>query len=230
MSSHYLFLSIQLDQSIYKVMRAKAIIAGTLFFSGFNIFMQIYELRASHVAEDGRTGTFVTGSDCFPASLLDLPCVVESFKTYDDSALVKTADIEQMIMVREPGDASPDVEYRHGLNPPMKDARKRRFQREPDLNPELVQHIEKDLVNIMYGGTVNEQVEDVKENVCNAIKKAPAVPESKPDVPYILEPILWSLRDVNLTCPIIQYDALQLTACSMTYPMRNKTVPTASLI
>jgi len=40
-----------------------------------------------------------------------------------------------MIMVRESGDAAPDViECRHGLTPPMRDARKRRFRREPDLN------------------------------------------------------------------------------------------------
>lgn len=37
------------------------------------------------------------GSEEFPAPLLDLPAVVESFKTYDDSALVKTADIGQVI-------------------------------------------------------------------------------------------------------------------------------------
>ncbi|GLT39441.1 hypothetical protein SLA2020_136300 [Shorea laevis] len=139
-------------------------------------------------SEDGRNGTFVIGNDHFPASLLDLPCVVESFKTYDDSALVKTADIGQMIMVGEPGDASPDmVEYRHGLTPPMRDARKRRFRREPDLNPELVQRVEKDLVNIMSGGTgkyvVNEQVEYAEGNARNTNKKAPPVPESKPDVP-----------------------------------------------
>lgn len=47
-------------------------------------------------AEDGRSGTFVIGNEEFPASLLDLPAVVESFKTYDDSALVKTADIGQV--------------------------------------------------------------------------------------------------------------------------------------
>ncbi|KAI4369688.1 hypothetical protein MLD38_018102 [Melastoma candidum] len=106
-------------------------------------------------SEDGRTGTFVIGSDSFSAYLMDLPTVVESYKTYDDTNLIKTADIGQMIMIREAGDPAPDVvEYRHGLAPPMRDARKRRFRREPDLNPELVRRVEKDLLNIMAGGTV----------------------------------------------------------------------------
>ncbi|EXC20650.1 Transcription initiation factor TFIID subunit 7 [Morus notabilis] len=105
-------------------------------------------------SEDGRTGTFVIGNDSFPVSLLDLPAVVESYKTYDDSVLIKSADIGQMIMVREPDDAAPDaVEYKHGLTPPMRDARKRRFRREPDLNPELVRRVEEDLLTITAGGT-----------------------------------------------------------------------------
>ncbi|XP_058735639.1 transcription initiation factor TFIID subunit 7-like [Vicia villosa] len=75
--------------------------------------------------EDGRSGEFVIGDDHFPAYLLDLPSVVESYKTYDDNSLVKTADISQMVMVSESGDAAPDViECRHGLTPPMRDARK----------------------------------------------------------------------------------------------------------
>ncbi|PIN00842.1 hypothetical protein CDL12_26647 [Handroanthus impetiginosus] len=87
------------------------------------------------LSEDGRTGTFVIGNDCFSASLLDLPTVVESYKTYDDNVLIKTADIGQIITVTEKGDSVPDtVEYRHGLTPPMRDARRRRFRREPDLN------------------------------------------------------------------------------------------------
>lgn len=49
------------------------------------------------LAEDGRTGTFAIGGDSFPASLLDLPTVVESYKTYDDTNLVKTADIGQVM-------------------------------------------------------------------------------------------------------------------------------------
>jgi hypothetical protein len=40
-----------------------------------------------------------------------------------------------MIMVREEEDPAPEgVEYKHGLTPPMRDARRRRFRREPDLN------------------------------------------------------------------------------------------------
>ena len=50
-----------------------------------------------HSTEDGRSGTFSIGDEQFPASLLDLPCVVESYKTYDDSCLIKTADIGQVI-------------------------------------------------------------------------------------------------------------------------------------
>ncbi|KDP42107.1 hypothetical protein JCGZ_01895 [Jatropha curcas] len=140
-------------------------------------------------SEDGRNGTFVIGDDHFPASLMDLPCVVESYKTYDDCALVKTTDIGQMIMVRETGDTAPDVvEYRHGLTPPMRDARKRRFRREPDLNPELVQRVEKDLVNITRGTVenadveANEQEEDGDQNARNASKKPLPVPAAKPDV------------------------------------------------
>ena len=41
----------------------------------------------------------------------------------------------QMIMVGEENDPAPEgVEYKHGLTPPMRDARRRRFRREPDLN------------------------------------------------------------------------------------------------
>ncbi|CAI9268589.1 unnamed protein product [Lactuca saligna] len=61
-------------------------------------------------------------------------------------------DVGQMIMVRDDGDPPPEVvEHRHGLTPPMRDARRRRFRREPDLNPELVRRVEKDLLNIMNG-------------------------------------------------------------------------------
>ncbi|KAJ7525014.1 hypothetical protein O6H91_17G032300 [Diphasiastrum complanatum] len=123
--------------------------------------------------DDGRTGTFMIGNDKFAVSLLDLPCVVESYKTYDDTVLIKTADIGQIIIVREEGETPPEgLEYKHGLTPPMRDARRRRFRREPDLNPDFVHQVENDLQSIMAGGTardvdveVVEQEEDVDEEM-----------------------------------------------------------------
>uniref|UniRef100_A0A0E0JLS2 TAFII55 protein conserved region domain-containing protein n=1 Tax=Oryza punctata TaxID=4537 RepID=A0A0E0JLS2_ORYPU len=80
-------------------------------------------------SQDGTSGTFTIGNESFPASLLDLPTVMESYNTYDDSVLTKTADIGQkMILLQK------EFEYTHGLTPPMRDARRRRFRREPDLN------------------------------------------------------------------------------------------------
>lgn len=63
----------------------------------YNLFSCFYMFLLFHPTEDGRSGTFVIGDDHFPTSLLDLPCVVESYKTYDDSCLIKTADIGQVI-------------------------------------------------------------------------------------------------------------------------------------
>lgn len=50
-------------------------------------------------AEDGggRRGTFIFGETALPASLKDLPTIVECYKTYDDVNLVKTGDIGQVI-------------------------------------------------------------------------------------------------------------------------------------
>ncbi|XP_073057693.1 transcription initiation factor TFIID subunit 7-like [Primulina eburnea] len=141
-------------------------------------------------SKDGRTGKFIIGNDHFPAFLLDLLTVVESYKTYDDNVLIKTADIGQMIMVREDNDNIPEsLEHRHGLTPPMRDARRRRFRREPDLNPEVVRRVEKDLQKIMAGGTVENigvemaEQDEYYENARSASKKSIAAPLAKPVVP-----------------------------------------------
>uniref|UniRef100_A0A0E0C5B5 TAFII55 protein conserved region domain-containing protein n=1 Tax=Oryza meridionalis TaxID=40149 RepID=A0A0E0C5B5_9ORYZ len=132
-------------------------------------------------SEDGRSGTFMIGNESFPASLLDLPTVMESYKTYDDSVLIKTADIGQMIMVREEDDPAPEVvEYTHGLTPPMRDARRRRFRREPDLNAELVHRVEKHLMNIMHGVSVNQNASVIE--VGEGGKKAAPAPATKRNV------------------------------------------------
>lgn len=47
-------------------------------------------------AAQPREGRFVIGDESHPLLLRRLPCVVESFKTYDDINLVKTADVGEV--------------------------------------------------------------------------------------------------------------------------------------
>ncbi|GJY42072.1 transcription initiation factor TFIID subunit 7 [Tanacetum coccineum] len=123
------------------------------------------------ISEDGRSGKFGIGDEQFSASLFDLPTILESYKTYDDSVLIKTTDVGQMILVSEEAVPVPNSgEYRHGITPPMKDVRRRRFRREPDLNPELVQRVEKDLMNIMHDEAGDGNARDTTN------KAAPAPP------------------------------------------------------
>ncbi|WVZ69456.1 hypothetical protein U9M48_018237 [Paspalum notatum var. saurae] len=141
-------------------------------------------------SEDGRNGTFMIGNESFPASLLDLPAVVESYKTYDDSVLIKTADIGQMIMVREENDPAPEgVEYKHGLTPPMRDARRRRrtlILSYTTLQAELVNQVEKHLINIMHGVSVNQNA-SVIGGESGADRKKPPVARAAKE-PNVQEP------------------------------------------
>ncbi len=53
----------------------------------------------------GRRGTFILGSERFPLAVQDLPTIVESYKTYDDVNLVKTANIGQVRLLDSSGHA-----------------------------------------------------------------------------------------------------------------------------
>jgi transcription initiation factor TFIID subunit 7 len=75
----------------------------------------------------------------YGAKLVDLPTIIESSKTLDRKSLYKTADICQMLVV---GDAisheetilaypsrPSDYAYPHGITPPLRWVRKRRFRK-----------------------------------------------------------------------------------------------------
>ncbi|XP_008681208.1 transcription initiation factor TFIID subunit 7 isoform X2 [Zea mays] len=98
-------------------------------------------------SEDGRNGTFMIGNESFPASLLDLPAVVESYKTYDDSVLIKTADVGQA---------------------------------------ELVNQVEKHLISIMHGVSVNQNASATGGEEGGDRKKPPVARAAKQ--PGVQEP------------------------------------------
>jgi len=92
---------------------------------------------------DMRHGCVRYGNEVFKMKLVDLPCVVESLKTTDTKSYYKTADISQMLVCvsddessGEENDAnkkSKDKEkkyhWNHGITPPLKNVRKRRFRK-----------------------------------------------------------------------------------------------------
>lgn len=80
----------------------------------------------------------------YPVWALDLPTVVESYKTFDEINLVKTGDVGRVLLVRAPGSAAPPGaggESLHGLTPPMQFARQRHFFPHGDADPELVDQV-----------------------------------------------------------------------------------------
>ncbi|BDA46268.1 probable transcription initiation factor TFIID subunit 7 [Coccomyxa sp. Obi] len=113
----------------------------------------------------GRKGTFIMGNDRFPLTVHDLPTIVESYKTYDDVNLVKTANIGQVLVVSKEGqNQSQATKCRHGVTPPMRDARKRMFQKPHNVDSATMRQLEEDLLTLAQGqAPKNMEIVDVEE-------------------------------------------------------------------
>ncbi|GAB6027283.1 transcription initiation factor TFIID subunit 7 [Chamberlinius hualienensis] len=100
------------------------------------------------VENDMRHGTVRFDNWIWPAKLMDLPCILETYKTIDRKTFYKTADICQMLMCKEDDDSQTEEEepinkkdkkevlkaekkyhYPYGITPPLKNVRKRRFRK-----------------------------------------------------------------------------------------------------
>lgn len=91
---------------------------------------------------EGRRSLVSIGNNHYAAAMVDLPCVIESMKSWNKKDWVKTADICQMLLVlgpvKDPEEAKKyplpreidphKHQYPHGLTPPMHYVRKRRFR------------------------------------------------------------------------------------------------------
>ena len=88
---------------------------------------------------DPRRAVVRIRKNLYAAKLVDLPTIIESSKTLDKKSMYKTADICQMLVIGEsisheetilayPSKSS-DYIYPHGLTPPLRWVRKRRFRK-----------------------------------------------------------------------------------------------------
>ncbi|XP_050417128.1 transcription initiation factor TFIID subunit 7 [Patella vulgata] len=83
------------------------------------------------------------GGEIFSAKLVDLPCIIDSLKTVDKKTFYKTADINKMLICTTEDDLSQEESdspkkkdkeqkkfiYNHGITPPLKNVKKRRFRK-----------------------------------------------------------------------------------------------------
>lgn len=118
------------------------------------------------------------------AKLVDIPTVIESLKTIDNKSFYKTADICQMLMCRdEPEQPTTDDEsptknkkkdpnkvdkkflWPHGVTPPCKNIRKRRFRKTLKKKYVEAPEIEKEVKRLLRADNeaVNVKWEIVKE-------------------------------------------------------------------
>lgn len=152
------------------------------------------------IENDMRHGEVRVDHWLLTAKVLDLPTIVESLKTIDGKGFYKTADICQMVLCKEEDDQTTTDEdvpqknkkkdpykvekkylWPHGITPPTKNIRKRRFRKTlkkkyveaPEIEKEVKRllRIDNDAVNVKWE-VINEDDEN-KVNKGTVVKKEP---------------------------------------------------------
>lgn len=92
---------------------------------------------------DDRNATFFVNDKPYPASIVDLPALVETHKTADKRTFYKSGDVHQMLIVRMPDDPPPDFTViPDGLSPGSRNAGKRLAEPPKTFPPDMVESIE----------------------------------------------------------------------------------------
>ncbi|CCI47489.1 hypothetical protein ABG067_002994 [Albugo candida] len=119
---------------------------------------------------DNRHFTFVLSGKEYFAKIAQLPCVLETHKTYDDNFFYKSGEIGQMFIVCEKEDekeaAKTITEISNGITPPNTNVVKRKYEKTKHYTPfpkPDVARVEEDLIKILQGGPFEEVEEELVE-------------------------------------------------------------------
>ncbi|OGE50828.1 hypothetical protein PENARI_c015G11315 [Penicillium arizonense] len=113
---------------------------------------------------EGRRAIFTIKGRQYAAALVDLPCIIEGMKSWDRRGWYKSADICQMLLVLgrvsseqealeyplPPDVQLPDdktLQYAHGLAPPLRWVRKRRFR--DRLSTRTIEQVERAVEDLL---------------------------------------------------------------------------------
>lgn len=120
------------------------------------------DVRMKFLTRDGRRALLTIRGRHYAASMVDLPCIIEGMKSWDRRGWYKSADICQMLLVlgrvdrEEQAMTMPlpdrDVDkatwaYAHGLTPPMRWVRRRRFRKR--VSHRTIEAVEEEVERLM---------------------------------------------------------------------------------
>ncbi|KDQ17995.1 hypothetical protein BOTBODRAFT_29311 [Botryobasidium botryosum FD-172 SS1] len=125
--------------------------------------------------KDSRRAVFHIGNSTYTSKLVDLPCIIEAQKTLDNRQMYKVADICQMLVVEDKIESEDvlshnkafhvdDFIWPHGLTPPLKHVRKRRFRKR--VNRTTIETVEQEVERLIEEDNAAAEVKyEVLENV-----------------------------------------------------------------
>ena len=120
------------------------------------------DIRLRFLKTDGRRAVLSILGTLYAATLVDLPCIIEGMKSWDRKAWHKSVDISQMLLILGPIKTEEEannyplpkrdidektMQYAHGLTPPMRWVRKRRFRKR--VNRAAIEDVEKEVERLL---------------------------------------------------------------------------------
>ncbi|KAF9886529.1 hypothetical protein FE257_011300 [Aspergillus nanangensis] len=117
------------------------------------------EFSFKPLTREGRRAVFRVRDKQYAAALVDLPCIIEGMKSWDRRGWYKSADICQMLLILGPVsndkealeyplpeevellDDNKTLRYPHGITPPLRWVRKRRFR--DRISTRTIEQVEK---------------------------------------------------------------------------------------
>lgn len=114
------------------------------------------DIRFTFFAANGRRGMVEIKGTKYATAVVDLPCIIEGMKSWDKKGWVKSIDVSQMLLVLGqcgsveeaqdyplPPEIDKEFKYAHGITPPMKNVRKRRFNRTKRTSISAIEAVER---------------------------------------------------------------------------------------
>ncbi|CAG8506071.1 2373_t:CDS:2 [Cetraspora pellucida] len=145
--------------------------------------------------KDSRRAIFTFENQKYSARLVDLPCIIEAQKTFNNKQFYKVADICQMLIVESPIDTQDEAhfftentassgidqfEWPDGLTPPLKNVRNRRFRKR--ISNKKIEDIEKEVEKLLHDDSLAEEVKIDWEDAVDSETATPAaLAESLPE-------------------------------------------------